>query len=415
MATRKATAGAATGVTKPKMEKTQIPGIYRVVGPQGVRYLVRVELPPDPVTGKRRNPSRTYATMKEAKTGRSLWLADIERGTAIDATKMTTGDYLAHWLDAAAKNHVRRSTLASYTGLVNNHLIPALGSVPLQKLQAVQVQAFYSEKLTGGRARGEGGLSPRTVRYLHTVLREALQQAMKWGLVIRNVCDLTEPPRMVRAQMKTWTAEEVRTFLATANDDAYPALWVLALTTGMRRGELLAVRWGDVDLAKAALHVRRTLNAVGGERYFDAPKTAAGRRVVALSPSCVAALRAHRKAQNVARLAAGPAWRDEDLVFTTGMGGPLWPDDISHRFATLIEAAGVPRIRLHDARHTHATLLMERGVHLKVVSERLGHTGIQITADVYSHVSPAMQEHAAAEIDAALFTDGEGGAETAAQ
>ncbi len=161
-----------------------------------------------------------------------------------------------------------------------------------------------------------------------------------------------------------------------------------------------------MDLTKGVLHVRQSLNAVGGERYFEQPKTAAGRRVVALSSETVATLRMHRVRQKEQRLQCGPAWRDHDLVFTVPDGGPVWPDDLTHRFNALVKVAGAPRIRLHDLRHTHATLLLKESIHLKIVSERLGHSGIQITADVYSHVTPDMQRQAADSIDSALFGEG---------
>ena len=378
--------------------------IQKITGPRGISYLVRVEFPPDPVTGKRRQRSKAFKTKREAEKHLAVWLVEIERGTAIDGAKMTVGQYLLHWLETSVKHTVRRSTYLSYEHLIRNHLIPALGAVSLQKLQPVQVQAFYSEKLNAGRSDGKGGgLSPRTVRYLHTVLRKALQQAMKWGMVARNVCDATDPPRAVRPHVKIWTPEEARQFLQAAAEDTYAVAWLVALTTGLRRGELLAIRWQDVDLTKGLLHVRQSLNAVGGERYFEQPKTAAGRRVVALSSETVAALRIHRVRQNAQRLRCGSAWRDHDLIFTVPDGGPVWPDDLTHRFNVLVKAAGAPRIRLHDLRHTHATMLLKEGVHLKIVSERLGHGGIQITADVDSHVTPDMQRQAADSVDSALF------------
>lgn len=372
-------------------------------GKDGMKYRVTVDYPTDPVTGKRKQRTETFRTKKEGESREREWLTEIERGTAVDGTKMTLGEYLQHWLESSVRHTVRQSTYTSYAHLVKNHLVPSLGSIPLQKLQAIQVQAFYGEKLHGGRADGEkGGLSPRTVRYLHTVLREALHQAVKWGMVARNVCDATDPPRAVRPQVTAWAKDEARTFLAMAEHDAWNPLWLIALTTGLRRGELLAIRWQDVDLAKGTLHIRQSLNAVGGQRYFEAPKTAAGRRVVALSGESVTALKAHRVRQNERRLQSA-SWQHNDLVFTGSDGGPLWPDNVSHRFNALVAKAEVTRIRLHDLRHTHATLLLKEGVHLKIVSERLGHTGIQITADVYSHVTPDMQQGAAQRIDDALF------------
>lgn len=372
-------------------------------GTRGVAYRVTVDFPPDPITGKRKQRTETFRTRKEAESREREWMVEIERGTAVDSTKMTVAEYLQHWLETSVKHTVRQSTFRSYAQLVRSHIVPALGSIPLQKLQAVQIQAFYAEKLSGGRADGEkGGLSPRTVRYIHTVLREALHQAVRWGLLVRNACDATDPPRAVRPQTQTWAKDEARAFLMVAEQDKWNPLWLIALTTGLRRGELLAIRWKDVDLAKGVLHVRQSLNATGGHRYFEAPKTARGRRVVALSGASVAALKAHRVRQNERRLQSA-AWEDRDLVFTTSEGGPLWPDDVSHRFGELVRQAEVTRIRLHDLRHTHATLLLKEGVHLKIVSERLGHTSIQITGDVYSHVTPDMQQGAAQHIDSALF------------
>jgi integrase len=292
----------------------------------------------------------------------------------------------------------------SYERNISKHLIPEIGHIRLQKLQPNHVQALYSKKLSGGREDGHaGGLSPRTVRYLHTILHGALRQAVKWNMVNRNVCDATDPPRFTRQPARVWTSEEARRFLEVASDDSLSAIWFVALMTGMRRGELLGMRWRDIDFEHAVLNIQQSLIAVGGKRYFEPPKTAKGRRAVALSPECLAILRVHRAQQSERRLAMGAVWRDHDLVFTVNDGGPIWPDDVSHRFASLVAKAGVTRIRLHGTRHTHATLLLKKGIHLKIVSERLGHSGIQITADVYSHVTPDMQREAAEAIDVALF------------
>jgi integrase len=377
-------------------------------GKRGPSYRVTVDFPRDPITGKRRQRTETFRTKKEALAREREWLTEIERGTAVDMTKMTVGEYLAHWLATSVKHSVRNTTYNSYEQLIRIHIAPALGAVPVQKLMPAQVQAFYQVKLTEPRAATKGKktgtpLSPRTVRYLHTVLREALQQAVKWGIVYRNVCDATEPPRAPRPQISAWTGEEMRAFLAAAKEDDYRAAWILALTTGLRRGELLGLRWQDVDLARGVLHVRQSLVEIGANVYFHEPKTKSGRRVVALTVESIAALTAHRDAQTFQRKGCGDEWRDHDLVFTVGDGGPIRPRNFVRRYQELVTAAGVPILPFHSVRHAHATALLKRGVNLKIVSERLGHSGIQITADTYSHVTPDMQRDAITGLDAALF------------
>lgn len=377
-------------------------------------YSKTLNLGNDPVTGKRRQTRLSAKTVRELKR---LWadaIGRVEDGGYIEPARTTFGEYLTHWLATYAKHNVRPTTYRSYEQLIRRHIIPELGRTPLQKLQPVQLQAFYNAKLAGGRADGnEGGLSPRTVRYLHTIIRESLHQAMKWQLVSRNVADMTEPPRSRRPQIATWDADQSRRFLDLCADDGYGAVWTLAITTGLRRGELLGLRWQDVDLAKKTLHVRRAVVEVGSALVIQEPKTSSGRRAVQLSPAAIAALREHRVRQNEHRLSIGPAWQDQDLVFATATGGPIAPRNLIRRFKELTQAANhelpegdprrLPTIRFHDLRHTHATILLKEGTHAKIVSERLGHANIGITLDTYSHVLPDMQREAAESIDRALF------------
>jgi integrase len=378
--------------------------IDKRLGKRGPGYLVRVDLGADPVTGKRRQRAKTFATRREAEAALAQWLADIEHGTAIEPSKLTVRDYLLSWLETYGRSNLRPTTYRSYEQLVRLHILPSLGALPLQKLQPAHLQAFYAEKLKGGRADGNaGGLAPRTVRYLHAIIREALDQGVKWQTVARNAADATEPPRAERPHIATWDADHVRQFLSITADDTYNPLWLVLLTTGLRRGEALGLRWQDVDLTTATAHVRQSLVEMGGRGTIQAPKTASGRRVVALSPTCVTALREHRSRQLARLLPKATPWRDHDLIFTTGDGLPLGPRNVVRRFKALAVRAGVPAIRLHDTRHTHATLLLKHGVHAKIVSERLGHATIGITLDTYSHVLPDMQRQAADSIDAALI------------
>jgi len=369
-----------------------------------ITYTKTVNVGADPVTGKRRQSRLSAKSVRELKR---LWAAEIKRiedGNYIEPSKTTVGEYLSHWLATYAKHNVRPTTYRSYEQLIRLHIVPALGNVKLQKLTPVQLQAFYSDKLTTGRLDGKaGGLSPRTVLHLHAVIREALHQAMRWQLVTRNIADAVEPPRAKRAQITTWEPDDVARFLEASADDTYAPIWLVALTTGMRRGELLGLRWSDVDLTRGELQVRQSLVEVDGKPVFQEPKTASGRRKVALSSATLAALRTHRTRQLELRLSLGSDWRNMDLVFGNADGGPILPANLLRAFRRIIQRAGVPPITFHALRHTHATLLLKEGLHAKIVSERLGHANIGITLDTYSHVLPDMQREAAESIDRALF------------
>ena len=250
----------------------------------------------------------------------------------------------------------------------------------------------------------EGGLSPSTVRYVHAVIRKALGDAVRWNLVARNVADAADPPRQKRTQMQTWNAEQLRTFLESVQGDPLYTAFALAATTGMRRGEVLGLTWKNVDLAAARVSITQALTVVGGyELQFPEPKTASGRRMIALDLQTVDALREHRAAQLVDCSLMGDAYQDQDLVFADGDGTPIHPRSFSRAFVDHVKRVGVRRIRLHDLRHTHATLALEAGVHPKVVSERLGHASVTITLDTYSHALRAMQKAAASLVASLVF------------
>lgn len=372
--------------------------IQKMTGPRGTAYLVRVEFPRDPISGKRRQRSESFKTKKAAEVRLAEWLTEIERGTAVDGSKMTVSEYLVYWLRVHSHN-LRPSTMQQYTSLINAHLVPALGAIPLQRLQPAHLTSMYVEKRDSGRRRGTGGLAPRTVRHLHVVMHEALAFAVKHQIIIRNVADAVEAPRFGRKEMVTWTPEDIRTFLAMADGDTYSPIWLLMVTTGLRRGEALGVRWRDIDLARGTLTVMQSVIDVGGHVHISEPKTRAGRRTVKLSPLCVAALTAYRDRQP-RRLLTQP---HHDLIFTTGDGKPVQPRVLSRAFDVLQEKAKVPRIRLHDLRHTHATLLFNDGKNIKMISQRLGHSDVGITLAVYTHLADNAQDEAADSIDGLIF------------
>jgi integrase len=354
--------------------------------------------------GKRDPITRTCRTEEDAQQALTEILKALDDGTFVDPSKLTVGSYLTAWIQGRrARESTKPSTWAGYKVNLDAHIIPGIGDVRLQKLTATDLDGLYADLLSGARRRR---LSRRTVRYCHSIIRKALADAVRKGQVARNVADLADPPstRTTRApEMRTWSAAELRTFLDRARGDRlYPA-FLLAATTGLRRGELLGLRWRNVDLDQARIAVRESLVPVAGELTFTTPKTAKGRRSVAVDPGTITAIREHRKLQIEERLKAGPVYQDNDLVFATEDGSPLPPDRLRWAFERIIRQAGVPRIRLHDLRHTHATLALAAGVHPKVVSERLGHSTVSMTLDTYSHAIPALEEEAAATVAALIF------------
>lgn len=340
---------------------------------------------------------------KEAEAALADTLADLRTGTYVEPSKLTLRAFLRdEWLPAMRRS-LRPSTHASYSQVLDTHVVPALGHVALPALTPPMLTTLYGELLDGRGDRDP--LSPRTVRYAHTIVRQALADAVKWNRLTRNPADAAEPPSAKAAKartMRTWDREQLRRFLAHVAEDRLYAAWRMAATTGLRRGELLGLRWRDLDLDAARAQIVQTLSYAAGEPQLSEPKTDHGRRAVALDSATVTALRAHRKAQAAEKLALGPAYQDRELVFCREDGTPLWPRSLSRTFSRLAKKAELPTIRFHDLRHTHATLALQAGVHPKVVSERLGHATVSITLDTYSHAVPAMQEDAAAKVAALI-------------
>jgi len=361
----------------------------------------------NPETGKRKRKWHSgFLTKREAEAARTEILSRMQRGLYVEPSKDRLAHYLTkQWLPAI-ESTVRRSTFVRYRNGVRLHMIPYIGNVRLQEITPPMLNALYSKLLTSGRAHGDGGLAPNTVRNAHVVLSKALNDAVRWGLLPKNPAEFADPPRVpVNTTMRIWSANEIREFLNSTATDRLHAAWVLAATTGMRRGEILGLRWDDIDLEGRKLSIRRALVTSDYELSFSPPKTARGRRVVNLDPDTVRVMRKHRVSQAAERLALGDIFQDQDLVFCREDGSPVHPDRLTKAFRSLVSAAGLPSIRLHDLRHSYATLALGAGVHPKVVSERLGHASIGITLDTYSHVLPSLQEEAADTVAGVIFRD----------
>lgn len=324
-------------------------------------------------------------------------MADRNGGIVFDDENLTLSDFLDVWLSDCVKDTIRVSTFERYKSIADLHISPALGRLRLKALTPAHVQGFY-------RGRLDSGLSPATVQKIHVVLHKALSQAVKWSLIPRNATEAASAPRPSPKEMRPLSAEEVRKLLGAARGDNLEALWVLAVHTGMRQGELLALKWTDVDLEAGKVSVRRTLTRESGHYTLGEPKTKRSRRTVKLTGAATEALRSHltRQMEEIDRL--GDLYRDQGLVFTTDSGAPLNPSNIRNRnLRRLTRKAGLPEMRFHDLRHTCATLLLSKNVHPKIVQEMLGHATVAITLDTYSHVLPGMGDQAAAAMEDALI------------
>lgn len=354
----------------------------------------------DPVTGKR---LRHYETVKGSKKLAKQRLAEleigVESGSYIKPRRITLAEWLNNWLDGYVATNCSPRTAQSYQSEIRRHLIPALGAITLTQLQPHQIQNYYAYALSQGRLDGEGGLSARTVEYHHRILAEALGHAVKMGFLMRNAAEATDPPHPERRNMRTMAIEDIPKYLEATQATPYHVLFYAALYTGMRLGELLGLRWCDVDLDMGCLSVVQALYKRSGVCRMTMSKTPSSRRRIALSPSLTLLLREYEAEQRTKSILLGKVPADGDLVFSHPDGKPLDPGVVSHTFAKVLRKAKLPHIRFHDLRHTHATLLLKVGIHPKIVSERLGHASIGITLDTYSHVLPGLQEKAAERFD----------------
>lgn len=344
--------------------------------------------------GKKRQISRK--TEKEAWSALRKSLGEVEQGTIVTGPEQTLNVFLNHWLEEIHKPTLRLSSYIKYRKVIDTYILPELGHLKLQKLSPQIVQAFY-------RRKEKEGLAPKTVNSIHGVLHKALDTAVRWNMLARNVCDVLSPPRIVKHEIQPLSMEQAQHLLEVARGDRLEMPLLLALVTGLRRGELLGLKWADIDFAQGALQVKRTLDYVAHHGYVESEsKTKSGRRRIALPKFVVEALKQHRIQQLEQRLKVGEAWQESDYVFTGLTGGPFNPRYLLILFDQLLESAELPHMRFHDLRHSAATILLSMGINPKIVQEILGHSNISMTMDVYSHVLPSMQKEAMGKWDDAL-------------
>ncbi len=358
----------------------------------------------DPLTGRRITKFATvHGAKRDAQRELRRLLKTVDDGVHSDPGKLTVADWLNQWLDEA-QHSVSPKTLERYREIVDKHLVPNLGALPLGKLQPMHIQNYYTQALASGRCDGKGGLAPQTVRHHDRVLNVALKRARSLRLIPGNPVDVVKRPMVERREVEVMDSDASAKLLRTAGDTRLHTPIFLALATGIRRGELLALRWSDIDTEKRTLTVNQSLEQTKAGLRFKAPKTKRSRRTIALSPSVVEVLQAHKVRQVEERVSLALGRNQSGLVFTRHDGEPINPRNFSKEFTRIVKRAGIRPVTFHGLRHTHLTNLLLAGVHPKIASERAGHASIATTMDIYSHAVPGLQEDAAMRIDAALRT-----------
>ncbi len=366
---------------------------------KGSKYWLVLDLGRD-INGKRIIKwHSSYDKKPEAEKARIEILHSLQNNTYINPEKLLLGQYLRQWLSDYEVN-LAVKTIEGYRVNIEGHIIPCLGQIPLQKLQPVHIQQFYKEKLKNGRLDGKGGLSPKSVLYIHRVLREALNHAVKMQLIPRNVADMVETPKQRNTFKASFLNEkQVQELLLAFRETEIFLPVLLAVGVGLRRGEALGLQWKDIDFESNSITVNRSLLPSKNGVIFHEPKTEKSNRVVVVSKTIIEELQKKKDKQESYKQLLGKAYKNNDLVNCYNDGSPLNPASFSHSFSKILEKNELPHIRFHDLRHTNATLMLKSNIPAKVASERLGHSNIGITLDLYSHVMKEMQEEAAMKLD----------------
>ncbi len=355
----------------------------------------------DAATGKRKRKWHSFqGTKRQAQIESARLISELKGGGYLESSKITFAQFLHQWL-GHIKSRVSPRTHERYTELVEKNIAPLLGAVHLSKLRPPQIAAAYTKALLEGRRDGSGGLSPNTVIYMHRLIKQALAHAVRWEIIARSPADAVDPPKVERATMSTYDMAQTVELLEAVRDTRLFIPVVLGVLCGLRRGEIIALRWRQVDLANAQLAIVESAEQTGDGVRYKQPKSGRS-RTVALSAFVLDELRAHRLRQAEELLRLGARQNEATFVYTREDGQPVQPRSLTHAWHQIIARTALPPIRFHDLRHAHATHLLSSGVHPKVASERLGHSKVGITLDLYSHVLPGMQADAAARVDDAL-------------
>ena len=339
-----------------------------------------------------RRISHDFATRIEAQAWLRNMQNQLEQGYDYAGGKTSLANYLAAWL-VTSRLSLRKKTADQYERIINKHIVPRIGSIALKDLSLSRIEQFYGELLLAN-------VGIRSVRVIHSILHRALNKAVKYDLVVKNPAHGAALPKYKQAEMKYLDESQVPVFLVAASGSPYEALYYLAITTGMRQGELFGLQWSDLHWNDALLYVQRqSQRAAGKGHWFEEPKTRAGKRIIKLGESTMQKLREHRERQQWQKAFAGERWQEYDLIFPSSVGTPGDPSNLRKDFLGILDRAGLPKIRFHDLRHTAASLMLNRNIPAIVVSKRLGHAKPSTTLDIYGHLLPEGQEEAARLMD----------------
>lgn len=365
---------------------------------RGENWSFTIDIGRDPLTGKRKQKTASgFKTKKEAERACNELIHQFNTGSLVDDKNFTLSEYLQEWLENTAKQRVRETTFTNYKRAVNSRIIPVLGSHKLKDLKPLHGQRFVKSLI-------DEGLSPAYIEYIFIVLKGSLEDAVRWELLFKNPFQHVEIPRPRKVVNSTWSIEETKRFLNRTKFEnvIYYHLFLLALNTGMRRGEILGLKWKNFDLNEGKISVTETLIYDENGFRFTEPKTHGSKRLISIDQNLCKEFKSYKAKQNEFKLLFGQSYEDNDLVFAKETGQPILPRTMTTTFNQFIKKADVPQIRFHDLRHTHATILLKLGINPKIVSERLGHSSIKTTLDTYSHVTIDMQESAVLKLSEAL-------------
>ncbi|MCZ6586453.1 MAG: tyrosine-type recombinase/integrase [Alphaproteobacteria bacterium] len=367
-------------------------------------WRLKFDLPPDVTTRMRRTRYLTVqGTKKDAETKLAEVLTAVNQKTFVNASRTTFGEFANQWLETSAAANVSPKTLERYGDLLRKQLLPTFEFIRIQDISGQDIELLYVQLGKTGRHDGKGGLSPRTVRHVHVLLGQIMRSAVRKSLISVNPMSMVEnAPKFEEKEIEVLDEQQLNTLLRSLKGTMLYMPSLLAASTGMRRGEVLALRWRDIDFGTLKLTVAQSIEETRAGLRFKEPKTKSGRRQIALPESVVRALAEHKRDQAERRIALGLGRDENGLVFTTFDGRPRVPRNFTREFTKAVAATELPQITFHGLRHTHITHLLKAGVPVKVVSERAGHANISITLQTYAHVMPGMQEDAAALIEQSL-------------
>ncbi len=363
----------------------------------GAGWQYTVDLEPDPVTNKRRRKSKGgYKTKKECENAMNELIIKMEKGEYVEYKDITLREYLSMWLESK-KDNLKLTTYSFYKNIIEDRINPILGSIMLSKLKPLHIQEFLNHYA------GNKDITSTTVKHYFTTLNTALNQAVKWQLIPNNPCSAVKSPRREKTEMKVLTPEDVNKLLNSVKNGKYGTMFMpilLAVACGLRRGEIVALKWEDIDLENETIRIdESSAMRVDGKNIITDTKTEKSQRTISLPPFIIPILKDHKKQQAENKLKLGPEYKNNSFVCCWPNGAELTPNYITHTFKKVLKEAGLPDMRFHDLRHTNATLMLLQGINVKVISERLGHSSIDVTLDIYSHIIPQMQKEAAQKLD----------------